>query len=126
MKLSETLTSNRKTEKEPFMDIINKSEVGTRVRQLRLLNNYTQSEFAELLDISVTFLSEIENGKKGLSQETLARICTNLHVTADYILFGTETPKASLLELSNALSVEELETTIHYLTALIDMKKMKP
>lgn len=52
---------------------LNKIEVGERIRQLRLLNHYTQFEFAELLDISVNFLSEIENGKKGLSVETLAR-----------------------------------------------------
>lgn len=106
------------------MDIIDKSDVGARVRQLRLLNDYTQAEFAELLDISITFLSEIENGKKGLSQETLARICSSLHVTADYILFGTEAPKSSLIELANELSVDELETTVRYLNALIDMKKI--
>lgn len=106
------------------MDLVNKSEVGARVRQLRLLNDYTQAEFAELLDISITFLSEIENGKKGLSQETLARLCSILHVTADYILFGTEPPKTSLLELANALSISELETTVQYLNALIAMKKM--
>ena len=106
------------------MDIINKSEVGARVRQLRLLGDYTQAEFAELLDISITFLSEIENGKKGLSQETLARLCKSLQVSADYILFGKEVPKASLLELANELSMEELETTIRYLNALIDMKKI--
>ncbi len=106
------------------MDIINKSEVGARVRQLRLLGDYTQAEFAELLDLSITFLSEIENGKKGLSQETLARLCKNLQVTADYILFGTEAPKTSLLELANALSIEELETTVQYLKALIEMKKL--
>lgn len=106
------------------MDIIDKAEVGARIRQLRLLNEYTQAEFAELLNISITFLSEVENGKKGLSQDTLARICQNLHVTADYILFGTKSPRSSLLELANALSVEELNTTIHYLNALVDMKKL--
>jgi len=45
-------------------DIIKKSEIGQRIRQLRLLNNYTQAEFAELIDVSVNFLSEIENGKR--------------------------------------------------------------
>lgn len=49
-------------------EIIDKSEIGQRIRQLRLLSDYTQAEFAELIDISINFLSEIENGKKGVSQ----------------------------------------------------------
>lgn len=36
-------------------DIIDKSEIGQRIRQLRLLNNFTQAEFAENIDISVNF-----------------------------------------------------------------------
>lgn len=39
--------------------------VGERVRNYRLSNHYTQAYFAEMIDISVNFLSEIENGKKG-------------------------------------------------------------
>jgi transcriptional regulator with XRE-family HTH domain len=47
-------------------------------------------QFAESVDISVPFLSEIENGKKSMSQEILHRICSTHHVSADYILFGYE------------------------------------
>ena len=50
-------------------DILDKSKVGQRIRQLRIQNDYTQAKFAELIDISINFLSEIENGKKGLSQD---------------------------------------------------------
>ena len=45
-------------------DTLNKTEIGQRIRQLRILNDFTQAEFAESVDISVNFLSEIENGKK--------------------------------------------------------------
>lgn len=105
---------------------IEKSEIGQRIRQLRLLNDYTQAEFAELIDVSVNFLSEIENGKKGLSQDTLSRICQQLNSSSDYILFGTKQKQSSLIEIANSLSVEELETTIHYLEALLEMKKILP
>lgn len=107
-----------------MIDILEKSDIGQRIRQLRLINDYTQAEFAEAIDISINFLSEIENGKKGLSQDTLARICQKLNTSADYILFGTKAKQANLLELANSLTIEELETTIHYLEALINMKKM--
>jgi transcriptional regulator with XRE-family HTH domain len=106
------------------MDIPKKSDVGQRIRHLRVVNDYTQAEFAEAIDISINFLSEIENGKKGLSQDTLAKICQQLNASADYILFGVQSKQTSLLELANTLSIEELETTLCYLNALIEMKKI--
>lgn len=102
----------------------NKKEIGKRIHQIRIQNEYTQAEFAEAIDISVNFLSEIENGKKGLSQDTLAKICTQMNVAADYILFGKKTRQLSLLETANSLSASELETTIDYLKALQKMRKL--
>ena len=106
-------------------EMIDKSEIGQRIRQLRLFSDYTQAEFAELIDISINFLSEIENGKKGVSQDTLAKICRQLNSSADYILFGIKQKQASLIDLANALTIEELETTIRYLESLIEMKRMQ-
>ena len=106
-------------------DILDKSEIGQRIRQLRMLNDYTQAKFAELIDISINFLSEIENGKKGLSQDTLAKICKKLNTSADYILFGIKTKQNSLIDTANSLSTEEIETLIHYLDSLIAMKKLQ-
>ena len=42
-----------------------KRSVGKRVHDFRVQHDYTQAQFAEFMDISVNFLSEIENGKKG-------------------------------------------------------------
>lgn len=107
-----------------MMDNLEKSEIGQRIKHLRHLHDYTQAEFAEMIDISVNFLSEIENGKKGLSQDTLAKICHQLNVSADFILFGVKPEQNSLIELANKLSVEELQTTIRYLESLIEMKRI--
>ena len=107
-----------------MVDILDKSKVGQRIRQLRIQNDYTQAKFAELIDISINFLSEIENGKKGLSQDTLAKICRQLNTSADYILFGTKPQQNSLIDLANTLTIEEIETTIRYLDSLIAMKKI--
>ncbi|MCM1258151.1 MAG: helix-turn-helix transcriptional regulator [Roseburia sp.] len=105
-------------------DNLVKTEIGQRIRQLRLLSDLTQAEFAEAIDISINFLSEIENGKKGVSGDTLAKICRCLNTSADFILFGKQEKRISFLESANALSIEELETTIRYLQALIEMKKI--
>ena len=108
-----------------MIEILEKTEIGQRIRQLRHMHDFTQAEFAELIDISINFLSEIENGKKGLSQDTLAKICRQLNTSADYILFGVKQKQSSLIEMANILTIEELETTIRYLESLIQMKKIQ-
>lgn len=97
--------------------------IGYRVHSYRLEQHYTQAELAELMDISINFLSDIENGKKGMSQETLYKLCKNCNLSADYILFGeTFTGKSSnvkaLIETANHLSDDDLVLLINYLNAL--------
>ena len=106
-------------------DFLDKPEIVQRIRQLRHMYDYTQAEFAELIDISINFLSEIENGKKGLSQDTLAKICRQLGASADYILFGIKQKQSSLIDIANTLNIDELETTIRYLESLIEMKRIQ-
>jgi len=75
-----------------------RSAVGERVRNYRVSNSYTQTDFAEKIGISVNFLSEIENGKKGMSQETLYKLCEYFGLSADFILFGENALDTSVLE----------------------------
>lgn len=63
-------------------------QIGKRLRRHRENMNLTREEFAEKANISPQFLAEIENGKKGMSVDTLYKICKNLSISADYILFG--------------------------------------
>ena len=62
--------------------------IGKRVRRQREVSNLTREEFAEKIEISPQFLAEIENGKKGMSAETLYKICQYGGASADYILLG--------------------------------------
>lgn len=64
--------------------------IGTRIRELREIQNYTREAFAEKIEISSKFLYEIETGKKGFSADTLCRISQALSVSCDYIMFGEE------------------------------------
>lgn len=105
-------------------DILNKYEVGQRIRQLRLSKDYTQAEFAEAVNISINFLSEIENGKKGLSQERLARISHQLHASCDYILFGDDAKQNDIINITSSMSLDELGTLRDFLDSLIKMKRL--
>jgi len=63
-------------------------QIGKRLRRQRERINMTREEFAEKANISPQFLAEIENGKKGMSVDTLYKICSNFSLSADYLLFG--------------------------------------
>lgn len=65
-----------------------KIEVGKRIVIIRDSLNMSQTKFAELVDISVNFLSQIENGNRGLSGDTVARISEKTGYSTDYILLG--------------------------------------
>ncbi len=58
-----------------MFNFYSKKPVGKRIREYRLQHHYTQLQFAEKINIPVNFLSEIENGHKGMSQDTLANLC---------------------------------------------------
>lgn len=71
--------------------------VGNRLRRVRTQLALTREQFAEQAGISPQFLAEIENGKKGMSAETLFKICNQFDLSADYILLG----RASAAQLSD-------------------------
>lgn len=64
--------------------------IGMRIRRQREYLGYTRESFAEKLDVTPKFCSDIELGIKGMSVGTLCRIASILHLSTDYILFGTE------------------------------------
>ena len=62
----------------------------TRIREARERKGLTREKFAEMLDVSVSYLAELERGKTGISVKMLIKVCNCLGLSADYILFGTE------------------------------------
>lgn len=49
--------------------------IGRNVRDIRKSLDLTQEEFAEKLNINAQFLSQIENGKTGISIDNAINIC---------------------------------------------------
>ncbi len=62
----------------------------TRIRRAREEMGYTREKFAETLDVSVSYLAELERGRTGISVKMLVKVCNVLGLSADYILFGEE------------------------------------
>ena len=64
------------------------SLIGARIRKQREYMGFTREQFAELLDVTPKFCSDIELGVKGMSIPTLCKISRILRLSTDYILFG--------------------------------------
>ena len=60
--------------------------LSTNLKKFRIQHNYTQAKFAEMIDISIPFLSDIENGKKWISPTTFAKMAVALEVEAYELL----------------------------------------
>ena len=60
------------------------------IRKLRGYRNFSQADFAEKIDISIPFLSDIENGKKWVSPTTLIKMADAFNIEA-YELLKPET-----------------------------------
>ena len=68
-----------------------------RIRKAREDLGYTREKFAELLDVSVSYMAEVERGRTGISVKMLTKICNVLGLSADYILFGEGRNEDTLL-----------------------------
>lgn len=68
--------------------MVDKILIGSRIRTVRESMPMTREQFAELINISVSFLSQIERGTKLMSIEKLIEISKKTGFSTDYILFG--------------------------------------
>ena len=67
--------------------MINK-EFGDRVRELRLEANLSQEKFALLIDMDRTYLASVENGKRNISLENIAKIANGFNITIEELFKG--------------------------------------
>lgn len=70
-------------------------QIGNQIRKARERSGLTQEQFAEAIDKSPQFISDLERGLSGISLETLKKICETFQVSSDTILF-TETIQADM------------------------------
>ena len=86
-------------------------EMGQRIMIRRKSLRMTQEELAEKLGVSTQMISNLELGKKAIRPENLAKVCSVLELSADFILTGTNTKTAvdAVAEKLIQLTAEELQ-----------------
>ena len=65
---------------------LNYSIIGMRLKQARLDKKITQEKLAEMLDVSVAYISRVECGSTEINMKRLAEICGLLDVSLSYVL----------------------------------------
>ena len=70
------------------MDKIDYKEMGKRIKQKRKELNLTQEKLSEILEISPTYISEIERGTGISSLATITKIANILNLDLDYLILG--------------------------------------
>lgn len=74
-------------------------QMGRRITARRKELGLTQEQLSEIVNLSEQTISTAECGKKALRPENIAKLSAALNCSTDYLLMGTETPRA--LELMN-------------------------
>lgn len=60
-------------------------KIGANLQQIRKSNGYTQERLAECIEVSVRYVSDIEQDRAKPSYEVLIRFCNLFQVTLDQI-----------------------------------------
>ena len=65
---------------------------GKRLKEVRKERGLTQERLADILNVSVSHLGNLELGKRGISIDLLMDISDVLNVSIDFLLCGTVRP----------------------------------
>ncbi|MBQ3557250.1 MAG: helix-turn-helix transcriptional regulator [Oscillospiraceae bacterium] len=66
-------------------------KIGQRIQVRRKQRGYTQEQLADLMNVSIQMVSNLERGNKAIRIDNLIKLSEILEVSTDYILTGKET-----------------------------------
>lgn len=98
-------------------------DLGSRIKELRSLNNITSSELASRIGISQAQLSRIENNVNTATFETIFKICEIFNITlTDFFNDGTNnlipTHFKEFIDENKNLTPEQLEALSTFIKTL--------
>lgn len=98
---------------------VNHKQIGYRIKEVREQNNFSQAQLAEETELSISYISHIENAKRKASLESIIRIVNALGITVDELLAGVQlhNPTAYQTDL-DLLMAECTENEKRFITLL--------
>jgi len=83
--------------------------VRSNIRRYRDFRKWTQAEFAEKLDISINFLSDVENGKKWISPASMVKFASVLNIEPFELFKPADTPAPTVSVLFSRYNDEVIQ-----------------
>ena len=65
--------------------------MGQRILARRKTLGLTQDDLAEMIGVTPPMISNLEQGKKAIRPDNLAKVCKVLGLSADFVLYGADT-----------------------------------
>lgn len=102
--------------------------LGQRIREERQKLNLTQEKLSETINVTTTYIGQIERGERRPTLDTLIKISNALGVSIDYLLQESITPASDNLmnlwiQLTHDLSDDEKEMIIDLIKVIKSHKK---
>lgn len=106
-----------------------KEKLGRRIKEIRKARGYSQEQLAELINMDIPNLSNIERGKRFMTAETLEKIAKALDVTEKELFdFSAQEPeryvKPDLQNLLINLKEKDLQFILEVTKSYIKTKQM--
>ena len=103
--------------------------LGINIRNRRKEKKYTLEQLAEKLDVSATFIGQIERAKGKPSLETLVKIANVLEISPDSLLFGDLNSQSGnshfikkILELTDTFTPRERELLLKNIEIINELR----
>lgn len=91
------------------LDDIHNKEIGNRLRREREKLELTREKFAEIVNLSVLYIGQLERGERQMSLPTLVKITDSLHVTTDYLIYGKSINSQDYIKENSSKYIELAE-----------------
>ena len=103
------------------------ADISKRIKKLREKNKISQEKMAEMLGITFSNYTKIENAYQNVTIKHLKKICKIFDVPSDTILFGKVNEHTSLnfddyIKFANIFDKETLEKTIDTAQAILELQ----
>lgn len=109
----------RRTVPDPFA-----TQVGTRIRELRLERGMSLADLADASELSKGHLSSVEHGLAAITIQTISRLATGLGLPAFYVLtFSSDDERANVAELVRKLPADQVRRLRRQLQVQLGIKK---
>ena len=87
---------------------VNYDKIGDKIRERRNFLKITQENLANEIDVSAAFISDIENGRRKMSLETMIKISIALKTSLDYLILDN----MNSTKIKNETKIEELKNLL--------------